>query len=99
MAYVTPQTGLASKATCSTVPASVTTATLANQNRHGRGVSIINDSAATMYIFLGDSASSTVYTAQLGAGNVYEVPFNYIGLVTAVWDSATGNARVTTLEA
>jgi hypothetical protein len=53
-----------------------------------------------MYLKLGTSASTTSYTVTLaGAGaapfSYYEIPFGYTGAITAVWSSATGNARVT----
>lgn len=82
--------------------ASSTTLIAANANR--LGAAIVNDSSAILYVKLGSSASSTSYTVML-AGTVssiaayYEVPFGYTGIITGIWASATGNARVTELTA
>jgi hypothetical protein len=42
------------------------------------------------------TASTSVFTARLSAGDYYEVPFNYTGLIGGIFATA-GTAEVTTL--
>lgn len=61
-----------------------------------KGATIYNDSAAILYLLLGErGASSSAYTVQVPPNSYYEVPFTYAGAVRGVWASATGSARVT----
>lgn len=67
------------------------------------GASIHNDSTSACYVKMGSAASPTDFTVKLEAGDHYELPIViggngrsiYTGVVTAVWDVATGTARVT----
>lgn len=101
----------------STVPPTAGTATLANvagsassvtliaSNANRKGAVIVNDSAATLYIKFGSSASATSFTYVLpGSGSllvpaVWEMPAGtvYTGIITGIWGSATGSARCTEL--
>lgn len=59
---------------------------------------IFNDSSAVLYLSLGPVCTPTNFTIKMVAGSYYEIPYNrYTGIITGVWDSATGNARVTQL--
>lgn len=78
-----------------TVPASTSTVTLKAANASRNGVAVFNDSTSDIYIKLGAGASTTSFTVKGGVSFYYETPFNYTGIITAVWSSATGNARVT----
>jgi hypothetical protein len=62
-----------------------------------RGATIFNDSAATLYLKLGTTASTTSFTVRMLANAYYEVPFGYMGQIDGIWSSATGNARITEL--
>jgi hypothetical protein len=70
-------------------------------NRNRKGATITNESTAALYLRLEAAvASLTAYTVVLaGAGAApyayYEVPFGYTGELRGIWDSATGNARIT----
>jgi hypothetical protein len=58
--------------------------------------SIYNDSTAALYVALGAAASTSQFSVKLGPGGYYEnSTFN--GNVFGMWDTATGNARVTAL--
>lgn len=94
------------------VPASASTATLANvagsassvtlqaSNSSRLGWSVFNDSAANLYVKFGSTASATSFTVKVGVGEFYELPTPvYTGIITGIWDSATGAARVTELSA
>lgn len=44
------------------------------------------------------TASSTSFTVEMAAEALYEIPFNYTGVVTGIWASnAAGSARITEL--
>lgn len=79
------------------VAASATVVTLLAANTSRRRVIIYNESTASLRIKLGSAASATDYTYRLGAGDTYESPTDwvYTGIVTGIWDSATGAAQVT----
>ncbi len=83
-------------ATLTNVAASASSVTLLSATGQARGRTVFNDSSAVLYLKCGSGASSTSYTVQLGAGTYYEFPQPvYSGVVTGVWASATGSARVT----
>ena len=89
--------GAKDTATVSRVSASATAVTLLAANTNRRRVIIYNDSTAVLRVKLGSAASATDYTYRLGAGDTYESPTDwvYTGIVTGIWDSATGAAQVT----
>jgi hypothetical protein len=88
--------------TSSSVAASATAVTLLAANGSRKGATIYNDSSAVLYVKLGSGASTTSFTALLvgnggGAGGYFEVPAAYTGIITGIWASATGAARITEL--
>lgn len=100
----TPGTGgssggtTSSTATRSNVAASLTAVDLAAANANRKGLTILNDSTATLYVALGSGATATDCTAILpGSMSYYEVPAGYTGQVTGIWSAASGAARVTEL--
>lgn len=85
--------------TTATVAASATVVTLIASNANRLGATIYNDSSAILYIKLGATASTSDFTVALSPltssiGGYFEVPFAYTGIITGIWASATGNARV-----
>lgn len=64
-----------------------------------RGFTVVNDSTANLYLALGATASTTVFTAKVGPGGMFisENVDEYTGPVTGYWDAAAGNARITEL--
>jgi hypothetical protein len=85
-------------ATLANVSASITSVTLQASNVARRGLCVYNDSTSVMYLKFGSAASATSYTLQMGPGGYYELPLPvYSGIVTGVWVSAVGTARVTEL--
>ena len=89
-------------ATVSSVAASATAVTLfaAGAGNDAGARTIFNDSTALLYVKFGATASSTDYTVQISAGGYYEVPAPvYDGLITGIWTSATGSARLTQVDA
>jgi uncharacterized membrane protein len=93
---------VATTATLANVAGATSSTTLQASNSARLGLVIVNDSTATLYVKFGSSASSTSYTVQLQAGETYVLPTQgcrYTGIVTGIWASATGNARMTELTA
>jgi hypothetical protein len=73
---------------------SVTTVLAVNAARTSAHLS--NGSAKQMYVKLGAAASTTSYTDIILAGDAYDVPDDYTGVITAVW--ANGVATTPTLQ-
>lgn len=79
--------------------ASTTSATqilAANTNR--KGAVFLNDGSTNLFLALGSTGSTTDYTLKLGPGVAYEMTSpRYTGSVFGVWDSVSGNCRITEL--
>lgn len=90
--YVTQK---APTATLSNVSGAASSTTLIAANTARLGVQIFNDSTVNCYVKHGSSASSTSFTVKMLPYDYYELPFGYTGIITGIWDSATGTARVT----
>lgn len=82
----------AAAATAVTAATETTTLLAANENR--KGASVWNDSSATLYLEMGSTVSSSDYAVAMGAGDYFEVPYGYTGMITGVWTTATGRAMV-----
>lgn len=89
----------ASTGTKASVAASGTSITILALNLNRKSAKIVNDSTAILYLdATGGTASSSSYT-DFVPGSVSGVPStltinNFTGLLTGIWASATGNARV-----
>lgn len=89
---------VSSGATTVSVAATTTPFTILAANANRKGATFYNTSAtAKLYVTLGSNVSLTLFTIIVDPNGYYEVPFNYVGLVSAVFDSATGGANVTEL--
>lgn len=86
----------ATVATLANVAGSASSVTLQASNTARRALIIVNDSAATLYVKYGSTASTTSYTHQLQAGESTREDV-YTGIVTGIWASAVGAARMTEL--
>lgn len=92
--------GAAATATLANVAGSATSVTLQASNTGRLGLIVVNDSTATCYLKFGSAASSTSFTYLLAPGAIWELQSGgarYTGIVTGIWTSAAGNARVTEL--
>lgn len=85
-------------ATLANVAGSASSVTLLASNTDRRGATIQNDSTAILYVKFGSAASTTSYTIKMAADSYYEIPFGYTGIITGIWSSATGSARITEME-
>lgn len=84
--------------TLSSVTASITSVTVLASNASRKGALIFNDSTALLYLAFAATASATAFTVKLTGGSFYEIPAPmYTGIITGIWVSATGAARVTEL--
>ena len=71
--------------------------TIATASTGRLGCTIFNGGPGNLHVILGTATASTsVFTARLSAGDYYEVPFNYTGLIGGIFATA-GTAEVTTL--
>ena len=71
--------------------------TIATASTGRLGCTIFNSGPGNLHVTLGTATTSTsVFTARLSAGDYYEVPFNYTGLIGGIFATA-GTAQVTQL--
>jgi hypothetical protein len=84
-------------ATPANVAQTTSTGVLAAANANRKGLSIFNDTSATLYVLCGIGASATAFTIAMAAASYYEIPYGYTGDVTCLWSgSGSGAARITT---
>lgn len=95
----TPPTPTTSTRTSVAGSASTVTILAANSSRLGATIYHQGAAARRLFLALGSGATDTDFTIEIMGGNYYEVPFNYRGIITGVWNSTTGSpaARVTEL--
>lgn len=67
----------------------------ANANR--RGFTIYNDSTSICRVALAATASAAAFTVLLQPNSFYENNTLYTGVISGIWASAVGSARVTEL--
>lgn len=94
---VRPLTTVASGAKTN-VAGSATSVTILASNTSRKGAAVFNDSTVNLYLDLtGGTASTTSYTVKVAPGQYFELNATpvYTAAITGIWDSATGNARVT----
>jgi hypothetical protein len=71
--------------------------TIATASTGRLGCTIFNSGPGNLHVLLGTATASTsVFSVRLSAGDYYEVPFNYTGLIGGIFATA-GTAEVTTL--
>lgn len=96
---VTPSLLTSATGTQTSVASSATSVTILASNTGRKKFIIWNDSTQILYLLFvtGGTASTTVYTIQLGAQQGYEWASQpiYTGAIIGIWASANGNARVT----
>lgn len=98
---VQPNSITSSTATLTSVTSVISSTTLLAANANRLGAFIYNDSTAILYIAYASSASTTAYTVQLASQAFFELPTSpdYTGIISGVWASANGAARITELTA
>lgn len=91
--------GSSTTGTESNVAASATSVTLLAANVGRRGAYIYNDGTLGIYMKYGSTASVTSFTYLIPPQAGWQVDDTYSGIITGIWASATGNARVTEVTA
>jgi hypothetical protein len=86
-------------AALSNVASSATVVTILAANTARRGMYLFNDSTSAMYLAFVAAASLTNFTVKIPPAGYYEMPNapTYTGILTALWDTANGSARITEL--
>lgn len=66
-------------------------------NSQRKSATFYNDSTSAMYLNLtGGTASTSAFSVKLQQQQYYELPLPmYTGAITGIWDTATGNLRIT----
>lgn len=91
---VTPVTS--TTPTVTSVQGTNVTVALIAANASRKGLTVYNDSTATLYARYGTAnAAVGTYSLQLAPQAYYEVPFNYTGAIQGVWSANNGSAMVT----
>jgi len=80
--------------TTSSVSGAVTAQTLKAANTSRVKLVVVNDSTAVLYVKEGSGATTTDYSYKLNNGDTVIID-DYNGLVTGIWASATGAAKIT----
>ena len=71
--------------------------TIATASTGRLGCTIFNNGPGNLHVMLGTATASTsAFSVRLSAGDYYEVPFNYTGLIGGIFATA-GTAEVTQL--
>jgi hypothetical protein len=71
--------------------------TIATASTGRLGCTIFNSGPGNLHVLFGTATASTsAFSVRLSAGDYYEVPFNYTGLIGGIFATA-GTAEVTTL--
>ena len=87
-----------STGTITSVAAAVTSTQLLASNSNRVSATFFNDTtSSTLYIALAGSASTSAYTVKVLAGSYWELPVSYTGAIYGIWNSASGNVRITEL--
>jgi hypothetical protein len=69
--------------------------TIATESTGRLGCTIFNSGPGNLHVMLGTATASTsAFSVRLSAGDYYEVPFNYTGLIGGIFATA-GTAEVT----
>lgn len=83
-------------AALTSVAASVTSVTLLAANANRRKFIIINDGTKNLFVAFAATATSAAYSVLLPGGQAYESEMNdYTGVISGIWATANGNARIT----
>jgi hypothetical protein len=96
-AVITRQEATTSGGTGPTDFTSTSYGTIAPTNGNRIGCTIFNSGPGNLHVTLGTATTSTsAFTIRLSAGDYYEVPFRYTGLIGGIFATA-GTAEVTQL--
>jgi hypothetical protein len=88
-----------SASTRTDVARSATSVVILSSSAVRQGAMIFNDSNANLFLRFGSAnATTSDFSIKMGAGSYFEVPFQYLGQITGIWQSAgAGAARITNI--
>lgn len=91
--------GTSATATLSNVSGSASSVTVLAANTGRKGAAFFNDSTSAAYLKFGSTASTSSFTVKLFPAQTFFIESDpiYTGIVTGIWDTATGAMRVTEL--
>jgi hypothetical protein len=93
--YTDPSGALISSTAAPTTVAAVTaSAVILAANPDRKGASIRNNSTGTLSLEFGATAVAATAAIKLAAGALYEVPYDYVGVISGIWTNTNGNALV-----
>lgn len=85
-------------ASVGSIAASASSVTLLSTNTSRRGATFYNDSSSACYLKYGTTASTSSFTVKIFGNGYHEIQRAvYTGRIDCIWDSATGNMRITEL--
>lgn len=93
-----PQANLATVAATSSitsVASSITAVELLPETANRKHFGVFNLSTSVLYLALGEVASASNFTAILESNDYYEPPCSYSGIVSGIWVSENGSAKIT----
>lgn len=85
---------ISSTTTPTTVAASTTSVVILAANANRKGGTIWNNSTGTLSLEFGATAVAATAAVKLAAGALYEIPFDYVGVIAGIWSNTNGNAQV-----
>ena len=82
--------------TLTSVASSATSVTLLASNAARRRMIVVNESSKTLFVAFAATATATAYTVAVAGNATYQGTLDdYTGIVTGIWSSAVGSARIT----
>lgn len=85
-------------ATLTAVSASTSSVQLLASNTNRRGAIFYNNSSSACWVAFASSASNSIFTEYLESGSTYSMDSPvYLGVISAIWQSATGSMQITEL--
>lgn len=86
---------LAATGTITSVSSLATTQTLLSANANRKGYVIFNDSTQILYVAFSATATTTAYSVKLFPNGAATSDLDYTGVISGIWASANGAAKVT----
>lgn len=86
-------------ATLTSVASAITSSVLLATNTARKSFVIYNESTSVLFVAFAATASATAYTVQVLAGGTFVPPANLriTGVISGIWTTANGFARITEL--
>lgn len=86
---------IAATGTLTSVSSSATSVTLLASNSSRKGYVIFNDSTQILYVAFAATATVSAYSVKLFPNSCATSDLDYTGIITGIWASANGAAKVT----